>query len=47
MLDIAAWLAKNREDLKSMLASMRGISTPRTPAKAEPAAPREQCRKPK
>jgi hypothetical protein len=41
MLDVAEWLAKNREDLKSMLAAMRKVSAPKTPAKADTAAPRD------
>lgn len=30
MLDVAEWLAKNREDLKNMLAAMRKVSAPKT-----------------
>jgi hypothetical protein len=47
VLDFAEWLAKNREDLKNMLAAMRKISAPKTPAKAETAAPKDQSPKPK
>jgi hypothetical protein len=42
MLDLAEWLAKNREDLKSMLDSMRRVSAPKAPAKPEPAPPKDQ-----
>ena len=42
MLDVAEWLAKNREDLKDMLAAMRKVSAPKNPPKADAAAPREQ-----
>jgi len=45
MLDVAEWLAKNREDLKSMLAAMRKVSAPKTPAKAETSTPREPQQK--
>jgi hypothetical protein len=41
MLDAAEWLAKNREDLKSAVATMRRVSAPKTPPKPEPAAGRE------
>lgn len=37
MLDVAEWLAKNREDLKAMVAAMRRISAPKTPPRPEPA----------
>ena len=45
MLDVAEWLAKNREDLKNMLAAMRKVSAPKTPAKTDTAAPKEQLQK--
>ena len=35
MLDVAEWLAKNREDLRVMVAAMRKVSAPKTQAKAE------------
>ena len=47
MLDVAEWLAKNREDLKVMVAAMRKVSAPKTPAKAEPAAAKDPVVKPK
>jgi hypothetical protein len=47
MLDVSEWLAKNREDLREMLAAMRRVSGPKTPAKPEPAPPREQVPRPK
>jgi hypothetical protein len=45
LLDSAEWLFKNREDLKSLLASMRRIIAPKTPAKAETAPAKEQNQK--
>jgi hypothetical protein len=42
MLDVAEWLAKNREDLKVMTAAMRRVSAPKTPPKPEPAVSKEQ-----
>ncbi len=45
MLDFAEWLAKNREDLKNMLVSMRKVAAPKTPPKPEPAAHKEQGQK--
>ena len=41
MLDVAEWLAKNREDLKVMVAAMRKVSAPKTPPKTEAAVARE------
>lgn len=38
MLDAAEWLAKNRDDLKVMVAAMRRVSAPKTPPKPEAAA---------
>ena len=35
MLDVAEWLAKNRDDLKSMLSSMRRVAAPKA-AKPSP-----------
>jgi hypothetical protein len=45
MLDVAEWLAKNRDDLREMLAAMRRVSAPKTPPKPE--AAREPNPKPK
>jgi hypothetical protein len=45
MLDIAEWLAKNRDDLRAVIASMRRVSTPKTPPKPDPAAAREPVTK--
>ena len=42
MLDVAEWLAKNREDLKVMVAAMRKVSAPKTPLKPDTAAIKEQ-----
>jgi len=47
MLDVAEWLAKNREDLKSIVASMRKVSAAKAPLKPEPAAPKEPILKTK
>ncbi len=47
MLDAAEWLAKNRDDLKVMVAAMRRVSAPKTPPKPEPVPTREQGLKPK
>ncbi len=47
MLDAAEWLAKNRDDLKVMVAAMRRVSAPKTPPKPEPVPAREQGVKPK
>jgi len=47
MLDVAEWLAKNRDDLKDMLASMRKVSAPKTQLKPEPAVTKDQGAKPK
>ncbi len=41
MLDIAEWLAKNRDELKAMVASMRRVSATKTPPKPEPAATKD------
>jgi hypothetical protein len=45
MLDVAEWLAKNREDLKEMLAAMRRVSAPKAAAKSEPTVGKEQNQK--
>ncbi len=45
MLDAAEWLAKNRDDLKIMVASMRRVSAPKTPPKPEPASAKDQSQK--
>jgi hypothetical protein len=42
MLDAAEWLAKNRKDLRDMLAAMRKVSAPRTQSKPEPVQIKEQ-----
>jgi hypothetical protein len=47
MLDVAEWLAKNREDLKVMVAAMRKVSAPKTPLKADPMAVKDQGLRPK
>ncbi|MCU0237682.1 MAG: hypothetical protein MUC72_11460 [Acidobacteria bacterium] len=47
MLDVAEWLAKNREDLKVMVAAMRKVSAPKTPPKTEPLAVKDQSLRPK
>jgi len=46
ILDFAEWLAKNREDLKAMLAAMRKVTSPKTQAKADVAAGKPQDQKP-
>ncbi len=38
MLDVAEWLAKNRDDLKAVVAAMRRVSAPKTPARPDAAA---------
>jgi hypothetical protein len=45
MLDVAEWLAKNREDLGAMVAAMRRVSAPKSPPRPDPAAAREQAAK--
>ena len=45
MLDVAEWLAKNREDLKNMLAAMRKVSAPKTPAKTDTSGPERAAAK--
>ncbi len=47
MLDVAEWLAKNRDDLRDMLAAMRKVSAPKAPAKPDAATARDQTPKPK
>jgi len=42
MLDVAEWLAKNREDLKNMLAAMRKVSAPKTQTKTDVATGKPQ-----
>jgi hypothetical protein len=42
MLDVAEWLAKNREDLKDMLAAMRKVSATRAQPKPEQVPSKEQ-----
>lgn len=37
MLDVAEWLAKNRDDLREMVAAMRRVSAPKSPPKADAA----------
>lgn len=44
MLDAAEWLAKNREDLRVMVAAMRKVSAPKTPAKPDASAAKEQIK---
>jgi hypothetical protein len=45
MLDVAEWLAKNREDLGAMVAAMRRVSAPKSPPRPDPAVAREQAAK--
>ncbi len=45
MLDVAEWLAKNRDDLKAMLFSMRRFSAPKTQPKTDLMALKEQMPK--
>ncbi len=47
MLDAAEWLAKNRDDLKVMVAAMRRVSAPKTPPKPDAAAAKDLGTKPK
>jgi hypothetical protein len=47
MLDVAEWLAKNRDDLRSMLVSMRRVAAPKAPPKPESMLLKELGQKPK